>query len=229
MFLTAISLAVAAIPDALSAVVTISLALGARKLVKQNALIRKLPAVETLGSVTFICSDKTGTLTQNKMRVEEIYADTKLMKGNEVGAVVSGGNTCNHSELILCSLFLGMAISNDAAVDGEGNVMGDPTETALYAFASERGFAKGKMEELFPRVNELPFDSERKCMTTLHEITGAWQGFGTEDDKGGVVSFTKGAAEILLARSSNVLTSTGLQPISHEDINLVNKGWLPMA
>jgi len=223
MFLTAISLAVAAIPEALPAVVTISLALGARKLVKQNALIRKLPAVETLGSVTFICSDKTGTLTQNKMRVEEIYADTKVMKGIELEAVVSEGNSCNHSELILCKLFLGMAISNDAAVDGEGNVMGDPTETALYTFARERGFAKKKMEELFPRVSELPFDSERKCMTTFHKITGPWGNVWTESDKGGVVSFTKGAAEILLARSSNVLTSNGLQPVNHEVINMVNE------
>ena len=224
MFLTAISLAVAAIPEALPAVVTISLALGARKLVKQNALIRKLPAVETLGSVTFICSDKTGTLTQNKMRVEEIYTGNSVMKTEELRTNVPEGYDCNNpTEITFCNLFLGMAISNDAVAGGDGTVMGDPTETALYTFARERGFAKEEMVKVFPRVSEIPFDSERKCMTTFHEITGDWQGFQSKSDTMRVVSFTKGAAEVLLARSGSVLTSDGLQPVDHEEINSVNE------
>lgn len=224
MFLTAISLAVAAIPEALPAVVTISLALGARKLVKQNALIRKLPAVETLGSVTFICSDKTGTLTQNKMRVEEIYAGNSVMKTEEMRTSVSDGYDCNNpTEINFCNLFLAMAISNDAVTGGENAVMGDPTETALYAFAREQGYAKEELVKAFPRVREIPFDSERKCMTTVHEITGEWHGFLGKIEKVGIVSFTKGAAEMLLARSNTFLTSNGLQPVDHEQINTVNE------
>jgi Ca2+-transporting ATPase len=224
MFLTAISLAVAAIPEALPAVVTISLALGARKLVKQNALIRKLPAVETLGSVTFICSDKTGTLTQNKMRVEEIYAENSVTKTKELRIPAPEGYDCNNpTEITFCNLFLGMAISNDAIAGGDGTVMGDPTETALYTCARERGFAKEEMIKMFPRVSEIPFDSERKCMTTFHEITGEWQGFQGKSDTMKIVSFTKGAAEVLLARSNSVLTSDGLQPVDHEEINRVNE------
>jgi Ca2+-transporting ATPase len=139
MLLTAISLAVAAIPEALPAVVTISLALGAKKMVKQNALIRKLPAVETLGSVTYICSDKTGTLTLNQMTVEEIYVDGMTVKGTK-GQEVEG--LSGESEISVSMdplnprtphsfLMVALALSNDAVVDKGGKIMGDPTETAL--------------------------------------------------------------------------------------------------
>jgi Ca2+-transporting ATPase len=190
MLLTAISLAVAAIPEALPAVVTISLALGARKMVGQNALIRKLPAVETLGSVTYICSDKTGTLTLNKMTVEEIHA-----VGIPGSASDSGVNRLPASK----DMYEGMALSTDAVPDVDGRVMGDPTEVALYVAAEKAGFRKAVLETANPRVAELPFDSDRKRMTTFHR-----------DAAGRIRSFTKGAVEEILARSTRTLFPDGV-------------------
>jgi P-type Ca2+ transporter type 2C len=166
MLLTAISLAVAAIPEALPAVITIALALGAKKLIKQHALIRKLPAVETLGSVTSICSDKTGTLTLNKMTVEEMYVDGKIVRSQESGVTV------RKLPLTPYGIFMtALALSNDAQTGADGDVLGDPTEIALYDIAKKRGFEKKELEKEFPRVAELPFDADRKCMTTFHAIT----------------------------------------------------------
>ncbi|RJQ50669.1 MAG: cation-translocating P-type ATPase [Nitrospiraceae bacterium] len=222
MLLTAISLAVAAIPEALPAVITISLALGANKLVKQNALIRKLPAVETLGSVTYICSDKTGTLTLNKMTVEEIYVDGKIAEGS---SALDPSNPRPPGPLF----FTALALSNDTVLDKDGNAIGDPTEIALFDIARNNGFNKQELEKDFPRVAELPFDSERKCMTTIHKWeVGSRKSEVKEKDflistshfllPTSYLSFTKGAVDVLIDKSVNILTSEGLREIDREEI-----------
>jgi Ca2+-transporting ATPase len=218
MLLTAISLAVAAIPEALPAVVTISLALGAKKMVNQNALMRKLPAVETLGSVTYICSDKTGTLTQNRMTVEEVYVDGREVKSEKLkvkSEEIEEFLTLNSQ---LPTFFIALALCNDAGLNKDGEVTGDPTEAALYVFAKEAGFAKDELVRGMPRTGELPFDSERKCMTTIHEIRPE----SSLPKEGGFVSFTKGAVEVLLERSVDVLTSDGVREINIDEIRKVN-------
>lgn len=215
MLLTAISLAVAAIPEALPAVVTISLAFGAKKLVEQNALIRKLPAVETLGSVTYICSDKTGTLTLNQMNVEEIYIDGVLLKNSGINNADPGRFEGGHPTPV--DYFMaGIALCNDTRTDIVGNLIGDPTEAALYAIAEANGFGRRELEKKIPRVAEIPFDSKRKCMTTLHELPHSGSGKR-------YVSFTKGALDQLIAKSVDMLTSHGLKKIDAEELERINE------
>lgn len=221
MFLTAISLAVAAIPEALPAVVTISLALGAKKMVKQNALIRKLPAVETLGSVTYICSDKTGTLTLNRMKVEEIWLNEKIMKGSmDQGVERPSGKTLEplNPRTLESLFFAALALSNDAQLDAGGSIIGDPTEVALYKIAKDKGFDKAELEKDFSRVAEIPFDSDRKCMTTFHRWFIQRDQISKERNGYKVISYTKGAIEVLIEKADNIMTSDGLKSLDKGEI-----------
>ena len=197
MLLTAISVAVAAIPEALPAVVTISLALGARRLARRQALIRRLPAVETLGSVTFICSDKTGTLTENRMRVESFHTGDRLVV--EIPEDAEGRAPW---PLLLTAL----ALNNDAVAGGGGEPEGDPTEVALLLAAARGGLDKATLQIQMPRIAEIPFSSERARMTTLHR------------DGGEILAFTKGAPERVIEGCTHRLSEAGLQPIERSAV-----------
>ncbi|MEA2001051.1 MAG: cation-translocating P-type ATPase [Actinomycetota bacterium] len=201
MFLTAISLAVAAVPEGLPAVVTIALSLGAQRMLKREVLIRKLPAVETLGSVTVICSDKTGTITQNRMVAAEIAADQGVLELADVEVAESDLLTATRLALT------GAVLCNDAVLSSDGSEahVGDPTEVALAVAAMHAGIVKDDAEREWPRVAEAPFTSERKRMTTIHEVPERLRaGIG-----GRWVAITKGAPDGLIELADTIWFSDG--------------------
>ncbi len=214
MLLTAVSVAVAIVPEGLPAVLTITLAIGAQRMLGRNALICKLPAVETLGSVTVICSDKTGTLTENKMTVvvmdvaEHAIDLTEDLDRSGSAKTPRASGPPAHSSLSL--LVIGGALCNDATIvesaEEKFRTIGDPTEGALVAAAARMGYWKPDIDGLFPRVNELPFDSDRKLMTTVHHLKDYRPETLAEMDAGEheYIAFTKGSAENLLRLSTQV-------------------------
>ncbi len=199
MLITAISLAVAAVPEGLPAVVTICLALSVTKMVRVNTIVRRLPSVETLGAVSVVCSDKTGTLTQNRMTVEKVMLGGKVRDAFKV----------SYAE---CPLFFqGLALCNDASLE-PGGKMGDPTELALLDLASKAGLEKTDMEGRMPRIGELAFDSDRKMMTTLHRIgaPSVSELRAAQQYNGQTISFTKGAPDEVWKRCTKIWTPGGI-------------------
>jgi P-type Ca2+ transporter type 2C len=235
MFLTAVSLAVAAVPEGLPAVVTIALALGAHRMFRRRALIRKLPAVETLGSVTVICSDKTGTLTQNRMTVTVLDVADHTVELGEVRLTDSkpgpdGGTPLSiGDDPTLALLLAGSALCNDALLEDheedEFGAVGDPTEGALVVAAAREGLKKPEIEVALPRVGEVPFDSGRKRMTTVHEVVSDSENLealnpvlNAEQGSVSYIAFTKGAVDSLLEISSEVWTGDG-------QVESLTEGW----
>ncbi|MBC6605485.1 cation-translocating P-type ATPase [Hymenobacter sp. BT188] len=199
MFLTAVSVAVAVVPEGLPAVVTITLALGGQRMLRRNALIRKLPAVETLGSVTVICSDKTGTLTQNKMTVMVVDLPGQTVSFEPGTDRETGGQAASALDLALAISVL----CNDASLHkvgdaGSEQVIGDPTETALLVAGAKRGIYQEDLRETLPRVDELPFDSDRKRMSTIHQVMRPLPGYFPDLSETSFLLCAKGAPDSLL-------------------------------
>ncbi|MFQ9668816.1 cation-translocating P-type ATPase [Thomasclavelia spiroformis] len=199
-FMFAVALAVAAIPEALSSIVTIVLSFGTQKMAKEGAIIRKLQAVEGLGSVSIICSDKTGTLTQNKMTVEDYYIDEKRIMAKDIDP-----SNPVHKDLMRLSI-----LCNDSTnIDGEE--IGDPTETALINLADKLGIPPQRVRKAYPRLSELPFDSDRKMMSTFHLL------------KDGYTMVTKGAVDVLIKRTKYIRKNGEVLPINENDIKNINE------
>ncbi|PRY06438.1 Ca2+-transporting ATPase [Pontibacter ummariensis] len=203
MFLTAVSVAVAVVPEGLPAVVTITLALGGQRMLKRNALIRKLPAVETLGSVTVICSDKTGTLTQNKMTVTvvELPEHTVELDARDTAATAPEVSAALDFALSLSVLCNDATLEKDATPE---QVIGDPTEAALLVAGTKRGIGKDQLNQLLPRVHEVPFDSTRKRMSTIHQVDGQLPAYLQPLQDSLFLLCTKGAPDSLLEVCSAV-------------------------
>ncbi|RLI25114.1 calcium-translocating P-type ATPase, SERCA-type [Candidatus Bathyarchaeota archaeon] len=212
-FMIAVALAVSAVPEGLPAITTITLALGAKEMAGRNAIVRRLASVETLGSTTFICSDKTGTLTRGEMTVRRIYLGSKTIEVTGVGYEPKGeflveGKPCKIDGSLRLALTAGALCCNaELRRDGDRwNIYGDPTEAALLVAAAKAGLWRRKLESEMPRIREIPFSSERKRMTTVHK-----------NPDGGFIAFMKGAPEIVVSLCSRRLVDGELKPLSDED------------
>lgn len=214
-FLVAISLAISIIPEGLPATATIVMALGVQRMAKKNALIRKLPAVETLGNATVICSDKTGTLTLNKMTVTEVAINGDF----ESGRTTPIAEAVQKHPTVYKELVYAAALCNDASFDPDraGEIIGDPTEGALIYMAQNFGIDHETLEDQYPRLFEQPFDSDRKRMTTVHQI------------KGQCKAYTKGAVDEMLPLCTHILTAGGVRPITEQDKSNITKLCLYMS
>lgn len=202
-FLIAVSLAISIIPEGLPATATIVMALGVQRMAKKNALVRKLPSVETLGSATVICTDKTGTLTLNKMTVTQLAMNGDF---NKQTAVEADAAAMKHPE-VYRELIFAAALCNDASFDPDrkGEIIGDPTEGALIYLAQKFGINHDDLENKYPRLFEQPFDSARKRMTTVHNINGQ------------LTAYTKGAVDEMLPLCTHILTAQGVRTITNKD------------
>jgi Ca2+-transporting ATPase len=222
MFLAAVSLAVAAVPEGLPAVVTITLALGVQRMVRKNAIIRKLQAVETLGCATVICTDKTGTLTQNEMTVRKIYTDGTLIDVTGEGYAPFGEFRSEkeiHEESLRFLLKIG-ALCNDASLtqpeEGYWKILGDPTEGALVVAAAKIDINKQKLAGRYPRISEVPFDSDRKYMTTIHEVhdvSGIWDS--------AYMTCIKGALDSIFGMCSHIYRGGEIVRLTARDVDAI--------
>ncbi|HEY3360492.1 MAG TPA: calcium-translocating P-type ATPase, SERCA-type [Methanosarcina sp.] len=225
MFLWGVALAVAAIPEALPAVVTVGLGLGVRRMVKRHALVRKLPSVETLGATNVICSDKTGTLTQNKMTVERICVNKQIFKVTGAGYSPSGeffkeDKKASVDDVHLQILLLGAVLCNDAGLFKESEkwkIKGDPTEAALLVAAAKAGLKKVEIDQKYPRLAEIPFSSERKRMTTFSKLEANSGSFPVS----GLIAFSKGAPEVILGLCTKIFLDGELRYLSPEIRQLI--------
>ena len=212
MIMVGVSLAVAAVPEGLPIVVTIALALGVKRMVGQNALVKRLPSVETLGCTTVICTDKTGTLTRNEMTVTKLFVNDTIIDITGTGYGTSGRFMSSGEEIDPSSAELLLrigALNNDAALSEKGAVIGDPTEACLIVSAAKAGLESSILKERFPRIHEIPFDSGRKRKSTVHRSND------------GLVMYTKGAPDVVLKRSSKIDTGGKVSSLTDQMRNMI--------